>query len=275
VPWHRTLVPRDNAPVLDYYQRGGEADRLAEGAGRLEYLRTWDLLTRELPAPPATVLDVGGATGAYAGPLADAGYAVHVVDPVDSHVTAARALPGVTAALGDARALDHPDASADAVLLLGPLYHLTERSDRVRAWREAARVVRRGGVVLAATISRYASMLDAFVQGYGPDDRFVPIMRHGLATGQHRNPDAVPRWFTTAYFHRPEEIPGEVADAGLRLDRMALIEGPLWMMGSLPGYLADPVRTRYLLDMLREVESEPSLLGSGSHVMTIARRPTG
>ena len=261
--------------MLDYYQRGGEANRLSDGAGRLEYLRTWDLLDRELPAPPATVLDVGGAMGAYAGPLAAAGYAVHVVDPVPSHVAAAAALPGVTAEVGDARALDRPDASADAVLLLGPLYHLTERADRVLAWREAARVVRPDGVVLAATISRFASMLDAFVKGYGPDDEFVPIMRHDLATGQHRNPNAEPRWFTTSYFHRPEEIPGELAEAGLCLDRMALIEGPLWMIESLPGYLVDPARTGYLLEMLRAVESEPSLFGAGSHLMTIARRPKG
>ncbi|MFD0786413.1 class I SAM-dependent methyltransferase, partial [Micromonospora azadirachtae] len=56
--------------IMDYYRQGGERDRLAAGAGRLEFLRTWDVLTRVLPDPPAVVLDVGGATGVYAGPLA-------------------------------------------------------------------------------------------------------------------------------------------------------------------------------------------------------------
>src|SRR5439155_2231303 len=110
---------------------------------------------RALPPAPARILDVGGATGVYAGPLAEAGYAVHVVDPVPEHVARSAALPGVSAAEGDARALDKPDASHDAVLLLGPLYHLLDRADRVRAWREAGRVVRPGGVVVGATISRF------------------------------------------------------------------------------------------------------------------------
>src|SRR5690349_17747487 len=89
--------------ILDYYRAGGERTRLAEGHGRFEFLRTWDVLTRVLPPAPAVVLDVGGATGVYAAPLARAGYRVHLVDPVPGHVADAGALPGVTAALGDAR----------------------------------------------------------------------------------------------------------------------------------------------------------------------------
>src|SRR5262245_11608278 len=109
------------AEILEFYRRGGESTRLSSGAGRLECLRTWDVLTRVLPPPGATVLDVGGATGVYAGPLATAGYRVHVVDPVAEHVSEASTLDGVTASLGDARSLAQPDASVDAVLLLGPL----------------------------------------------------------------------------------------------------------------------------------------------------------
>ena len=73
-----------------YYQRGDEEGRLGDW-GRLEYLRTRELLSRFLPAPPATVLDVGGAAGAYALPLAGEGYDVHLLDPVALHVEQARA----------------------------------------------------------------------------------------------------------------------------------------------------------------------------------------
>ena len=132
---------------MAYYERLGETTRLDDGAnGRLEFLRTWDILTRALPSPPGRIVDVGGATGVYAGPLARAGYDVTVVDPVPAHVAASQALPGVSAVLGDARSLSI-SGEADAVLMLGPLYHLTERADRLAAWREAARVLRPGGVV--------------------------------------------------------------------------------------------------------------------------------
>jgi SAM-dependent methyltransferase len=259
--------------IRAYYDRGGESGRLLAGAGRLEFLRTWDVLIRVLPGPPAVVLDVGGATGAYAGPLADVGYVVHLVDPVPYHVDVAAGLPGITATLGDARALDRPDASADAVLLLGPLYHLVERADRLAAWREAGRVVRSGGVVIAATISRFASMLDGLARNLLDRPEFIDVILGDLATGRHRNLANVPGWFTTAYFHHPDEPTVEATEAGLRVDRVVLVEGPLWMLDRLTEILADEVRTTQVLDLLRQVETEPSLFGSSSHLLTVAYRP--
>ena len=97
------------------------------------------------------------------------------------------------------------------MLLLGPLYHLPERADRLAAWREAARVVRPGGVVMAATISRFASLLDGFVKGYVREPQFAQMLETTLATGEHQPPEGTP-WFTTAYFHHPDELPGEEED---------------------------------------------------------------
>jgi ubiquinone/menaquinone biosynthesis C-methylase UbiE len=150
-----------DAEILAYYEHGLERDRLASGRQRIEFLRIWDLLKRCLPAAPAKVLDVGGGAGVYAIPLASAGYEVHLVDPVPLHVEqaaaasgkAGKALAGISA--GDARDLPAADGSADAVLLLGPLYHLTSREDRLTALREARRVLRPGGTVVAKALSRF------------------------------------------------------------------------------------------------------------------------
>ena len=268
------MVTMLSPEILDYYERGGEHQRLTAGTGRLEFLRTWDVLSRVLPPAPARIVDVGGATGAYARPLAEAGYTVRVVDPVPAHVAAAGELPGVTAVLGDARKLPEPDASADAVLLLGPLYHLPDRADRVAAWREAARVVRPGGPVVGAVISRFASLFDGVVKGYFAEPEFVAIVQGALGDGVHRNAGGESRWFTSAYFHRPEEPAAEATDAGLGGARTVAVEGPVWMTGTrLPEFLADERLTGIMLDMLRRVEEEPSLLGASSHLLTMARRP--
>src|SRR5262245_57490302 len=117
--------------ILAHYALGLERDRLTTW-GRLEAARTWELLRRFVPRAPAVVLDVGGGEGAYALPLAREGYAVHLVDPVPRHVEGARAgsaaqpaAPLTGADVGDARDLSMiPDRSVDAVLILGPLYHL-------------------------------------------------------------------------------------------------------------------------------------------------------
>jgi 2-polyprenyl-3-methyl-5-hydroxy-6-metoxy-1,4-benzoquinol methylase len=77
--------------MLAYYEEGRERDRLLRrGLGRLEYLRTRELLARYLPPAPATVLDVGGGAGVYALPLAREGYSVHLIDAVPLHVEQAR-----------------------------------------------------------------------------------------------------------------------------------------------------------------------------------------
>jgi len=254
-----------------YYAQLGELERLRRPVGRLEFLRTWDLLARVLPPAPARVLDVGGATGVYAGPLAAAGYRVHVVDPLPEHAQAAAALPGVTAAVGDARRLPAAAATADAVLMLGPLYHLTERADRIRAWREAARAVRPGGVVAAATIGRYASAFDGFARGFYRHGGYAPMVDVTLDTGVHQPPAGQP-WFTTAYFHEPDEAATEAAEAGLTVERIAVIEGPLWMVGRLDELLADEAEAAHLLGVLRRVEADPALLAASSHLMTVARR---
>jgi SAM-dependent methyltransferase len=259
--------------ILAYYQRGDEGARLATGTGRLEFLRTWDVLTRVLPAGPASVLDVGGATGVYAGPLAEAGYRVEVVDPVPEHVAEAGRRPGVTARAGDARALPVANSSVDAVLLLGPLYHLEQRADRVAAWREAARAVRPGGVVVGAMISRFASLLDGFLHDHFSDPRFRPMVERALVDGVHRNLDAERAWFTSAYFHHPDEIVAEVAAAGLSVERVVAVESPLWLTGArLDEILASAPLTELLLELLRRIETEPSLLGASSHLLAVAHR---
>ena len=175
------------------------------------------------------MLDVGGATGVHSEWLLDDGHTVHLVDLLPGHVARADARLGgherFTASVGDARALPLPDASVDAVLLLGPLYHLTDRADRLATWREALRVVVPGGVVVAMAINRFASLFDGLAQSYLFDPAFRAIVAQDLATGVHENPTGDPRWFTTAYFHRPEELAAEATEAGLVVRETVGVEG--------------------------------------------------
>jgi ubiquinone/menaquinone biosynthesis C-methylase UbiE len=264
----------DEQAIGDHYEAGVERERLAEGTSRIEFVRTKELLQRFLPPPPASVLDVGGGPGAYASWLAEVGYHVHLVDPVKLHIRQAeeaseRAARGFTATLGDARRLEEPDSSHDAVLMLGPLYHLTEHRDRILALREGRRVVRPGGIVAAAAISRFASLLDGLRGGYLADPVFHAIVERDLSEGQHRNPTDRPEWFTTSYFHHPDELPVEVGDAGLAFEALFGVEGPGWL---LPDLWDDPSRHQDVLHVARAVEQERTLLGASAHLLVIARR---
>ena len=264
--------------ILDYYGAGKEEGRLKASVGRLEQIRTWEIIQRHFPPPPARVLDVGGGTGAYAIPLANRGYQVHLIDPVPLHIERARALSVASDALlagidlGDARNLNLADAAFDAVLLLGPLYHLPDRHERIAALSEAQRVLVPGGLLLSAHISRFASACYGIQEGALKDAAFASIVDAVLTSGTHHNPTQRLDWFTTAYFHRPEEIPSEIEQAGLSFDSLIAVEGPGWMSQDLDSWLSDDVARGRLLHILRRVESEPSLIGMSAHILSIAHR---
>ena len=259
-----------NDEITVHYAQGVELERLTGQTSSIEFARTKELLERFLPESPASVLDVGGGPGAYAAWLAERGYSVHLVDAVPLHVEEARRRGGFTAELGDARHLAHDDSSFDVVLLLGPLYHLTERADRLLALAEARRVVRPGGFVAVAAISRFASLLDGLVHGYLRDPAFRAIVERDLAEGQHRNPDGRVEWFTTAFFHDPDELRAETAEAGLTLAGLFGLEGPGWLVSRL---WDEPDGRDLMLFAARAVETEPSLLGLSAHLLAIATRP--
>jgi ubiquinone/menaquinone biosynthesis C-methylase UbiE len=262
--------------IQRYYEEGRERERLTRGGGTLELVRTQELLQRFLPSSPADVLDVGGGPGVYAAWLAQAGYRVHLIDPMPLHVEQATAAAAAqpdhpfTAAVGDARQLDVPDASCDAVLLFGPLYHLTERAERIAALTEARRVLRSGGLALVVAISRFALLLDGLRQGYFGDPEAAQVIEEAVRSGEHRNPgfDRYPGWFTTAYFHQPAELAAEVEESGLRLEVLIGIEGPGGFVGD--GW-DDPEQRPQILRAARAVEQEVNLLGLSGHLLAVAR----
>ena len=285
--------------IAEHYQSGYERSRLFPGGHpKLEFVRSLELLGRLLPAPPARVLDVGGGPGTYAVPLAEGGYQVHLVDPLPLHVRQAEeaaqhsSAPGsygpgsagedspdpgsvalsFTASVGDARRLGQPDESQDAVVLFGPLYHLTSADDRGQALAEAHRVLRPGGRLMAMAISRCASLLDGLYRDWLDDPVFRPIVDRDLADGQHRNPDPAgrPEFFTTAYFHSAEGLAEEVRQSGFDEVEVYGVEGPGWPLNR---EWADSRRHEHILFAARAVETDPSVIGFSHHFIAAASRP--
>ncbi len=259
-----------------YYQRGMERERLSDGRGELEFTRTTEIVRRRLPAAPAVVADIGGGPGRYALWLASLGYQVEHRDLMPLHVeqlTAdAAGVPGIHTAVGDVRDLDLPDASADAVLLLGPLYHLLDRAERVGALRECARIVRPGGAVFAAAISRWAARIDGMLR-----ERIY--VKHPEVTGLIDEIDrtgVIPPFQEgafTAFCHRPEELRSELADAGLEVADLVSVEGPAFILGDLDARLADPAERSVALEVARAIERVPELVGFGPHLVATGIRP--
>jgi ubiquinone/menaquinone biosynthesis C-methylase UbiE len=252
--------------ILDFYAQGHEHERLTSRPS-LELIRTRVLLDRYLPGAPGRVLDVGGGSGVHASWLAEKGYDVHLIDPAPLHVEQASTRGGFRASIGDARDLQEPDSSYDIVLLLGPLYHLVDRNDRLRALREAHRVTRSGGIVIVVAISRYASTFDGYFRNYVDEQGFPAHMLEDLTTGQHRNPGGHVERFTTAYFHDTDDFRAEMTETGLRVDALVPIEGVLHWAPMIRQRVADPAQLPVVLAALAAMETDPAMTGATAHLL--------
>jgi len=271
----RDRDPKPPPEVMSYYERFPEESRLMSGPFRLEFERTREILSRVLPKPPSVVVDVGGAAGAYSSWLSGLGYEVHLVDASARLVEEARkrsatlTKPISSLRVGDARRLPQEDGSADAVLLMGPLYHLPAAADRLLALREASRVLVRSGVVVTAAISRYASALDGLARRLSQDPRFVKMRDRDLEDGQHRNDTDDLSYFTTAYFYRPEELVQELESSGFQDARVFGVEGPGWILPDFDARWEDTTLRVDLLALARALEREPSILGASAHLLGV------
>jgi SAM-dependent methyltransferase len=260
--------------VVRFYSEVSEETRLSAGWGLLEFERSKEIVARHLPPQPCTVLDIGGGTGVYTEWMGELGHSAHLIDLTPGHIDTARQLRQrlASAEVGDARQVGRPDASADAVLLFGPLYHLTERDDRLLALREARRVLRPGGVMFAAAICRFAPLLGSLAEGFFDDPAFAPVLARDLVDGQHRNTTGDPRRFTTAYFHRPEELTAELVEAGFDRVECVAVEGPCWLAKDFAACWSDPRRREALLGLARSVERDPMALAASPHLIGVGRR---
>jgi Methyltransferase domain len=259
-----------------YYEQGGEQTRLESGRGQVEFYRTQEILSRNLPPPGATIADIGGGPGPYSMWLAAAGYRMLLRDLVPLHIDQALAAAGdrgltIDAAIGDARALDLDDESVDAVLLLGPLYHLEERPDRIKALSEARRIARGCAPIFVAAISRWAPLLDGGVvhRLYREYPDATPQLDEEIATGVL--PPLFPGSFA-GFCHRPQELISECAEADLEYVDLVSVEGLAFALSDLDERWADPVDREAVLEAARRIERVEELLGLGPHLLLTARK---
>jgi ubiquinone/menaquinone biosynthesis C-methylase UbiE len=262
--------------IETYYNQKGELNRL--GRHSLERLRTQEIISRYLLVNPVRILDAGGATGVYALWLSELGHQVHLIDPVLYHCEETRrqsalsSYPLESISLGEAGHLDFPDNTFDIVLMLGPLYHLPEYPDRIAALQEALRVACPGGVMLCAVITRLAAIIDGFFKDFVNDPHFIEIMMNDASSGKHLNPTCQAKYFTTAYFHRPDEIKQEIISSGWDHEKTVAIESFAGLIPAVEEKLSQPSYQNLLLNTLRVIEEDISISGIGGHLVGIGRK---
>jgi SAM-dependent methyltransferase len=232
-------------------------------------------LQANLPAPPAMVFDIGGGNGRHGFHLTGLGYRVWlcditpelVMDAQRRNVDAAAPLERIEVA--DACSLGWPDESADAALLLGPMYCINDSSQRVAVLREALRVVKPGAPVFIQYISRIGALrqlLEVAPRTGGLFD-WQEFMRHGVfADGD------LPEFFRLHYFSTPEEALGEMREAGLQEVTIRGMDGPASIVGQRHLLDAPADIVRQWGEIAYAVGPDPEYRSTSSHLLGVARK---
>lgn len=264
-------------PVRGYYEARGESEwhRLEnpyEGVVEQELHRRAFL---DLLPPTGRVLDIGGGPGRWTIWLLQNGYRVVLGDLSPRMLEIARrelAEAGVEAEAVlelDARNLGQfPERSFDAALALGPFYHLVDAADRERAAREAKRVLKPGGLLLATVMTRYAWLLGVLLES---GSSRLEDVRRLLEEGVYRNPE--PGRFTEAYLYWPAEVKPFFEAQGFETVRLQASQGILYLLQEQVAELhqRDPAAYRALLDIAAGAAGDPSILGLSGHLLYAGR----
>ena len=271
--------------VLATYNSSAERNRLRTGIGLIEFERSRELLREYLPPAPATVYDIGGGYGEYAWWLSSLGYQVHLFDLAQTNIAMSTELsaeyPGCqlkAAEVADARNIDRPSGSADAVLCMGPLYHIAQREERLAALNECARLLRPGGVLCVAAITRYATLLWATTV-FGAanrlleEDAFMQMVETELRTGEHVRPaDSAYRGIGRSHFHAPDELKGELSDAGFKDIKLHGVVGCGWLAPNLDALWQDDKARAAIMRAVRLLDGETDVIGLSTHLLAICQK---
>ncbi len=238
---------------------------------RTEYAVSLRALHNYLPKPPASIIDIGGGPGRYAFALAAQGHAVTLVDLSSANLVFAQQKEIETGSHLHARlqanALDlsvFPDQGFEAALLMGPLYHLLDGKERLQALREAYRLLKPGGILVAAFISRYAAIRDS-AKAY-PEwllkhpDSVERLLANGTNLGD--------QGFTEAYFTHPDEIIPLCQAAGFeticRMGCEGVVAGHEQKINQLEG-----TDFEKWADINYRIGQDPAMIGASDHILYI------
>ena len=264
-----------------FYNSGVEIGRLERGLGKVEFYRTKEILRNYICKKNSVIYDVGGGVGAYSAWLAKMGMKVSLVEPAEVAVAYAKANMksdcSFDCEVGDARCLSFPDDSADVVLLMGPLYHLRDRKERIKTLAESRRVLKKGGLIVCAGISRYSSATWA-LSVYGvknnfiDDDIYFDMLIKEITSGDHIRPKEYPLILPEAYFTTVKEMTLEIGEAGFSVMGFHAVEGCIWMTPCLEEKWTDEKSRERLLELVRMTEHDEEMAGMSPHFLVVARK---
>lgn len=271
--------------VLSDYDNGVERNRLRTDLGLIEFERTKELLLEYLPKPPAVIYDIGGAYGEYSWWLANLGYDVHLFDlstkNIEMSAELSKEYPNTSlcaAEVSDARNINRPDNSADAILLMGPLYHIVDKDERIACLNESRRLLKRNGVLFTAAITPYATLLWATTV-FGTDnyllndEDFMNMIERELTDGEHiKKEGGAYTGIGRSHFHSAKELKSELEQAGFSNNEIHGVVGGAWLAPNIDELWKNEKSRESLMRAVRLLDMREDIIGLSTHLLGISQK---
>lgn len=278
-----------DATVLAGYNAGIERNRLRTGIGLLEFERTKEILQEKLPKPPAVIYDIGGGYGEYAWWLAAQGYEVHLFDLAETNIRMSAELseeyPMVqlaSAEVCDARSVPREDRSADAILLMGPMYSITEYEERILALRESRRLLKDDGLLFTAALTPYSVLLSRIAVYHADESRKCTELDHpavlamidrALEDGCYINPEKrLAGGLGSSHLHTAKALREELRCAGLTDTTVHGVVGGAWIAPNLDALLTEEKTRGLLMQTVRMLDEHEEIIGLSGHLLAVSKK---
>lgn len=238
---------------------------------KIEFDITKKHLDRFVEGTDLAIFDIGGGPGRYAYYLAKKGHRVSLLDLSRKNIETAKSKAGVFGPelkayiCGNALELEEYDQEYDVILLMGPLYHLPEESDRKKVLEGALALLKPGGMIVATFISSYAPLHDALVNP-ASNERPQELLNY-LGNGRH---DAG-KGFTIAYFSDPEEARSFMNGFGMTELLFAGVESILGFKESEIQELDKELYDKWI-EVGYALSTDKNVIGSSQHLLYIGRK---
>ena len=246
----------------------------------------------KLPKAPAVIYDIGGAYGEYAWWLASLGYEVHLFDLSETNIAMSSELaveyPGVKLAAAevcDARSVPRPDKSADAILLMGPLYSITEYEERIMAIEESRRLLKDGGLLFSAALTPYSVLIPRLALYHIDDSRkrrelddpmVLATIERALEDGCYINPEKkIASGLGSTHLHTAKALRKELSRGGFDTDTVHGVMGGAWLAPNLDELLANRDTKELLMKTVRMLDNHEEIIGLSGHLLAVSRKSPG
>ena len=252
--------------LIEYYNKFNEDKRLTRRHGKVEFIVTLKYIHDYLSKMNnPKIIDIGAGTGKYSIELSNQGYDVTAIELVKHNLSYIKKYDKIKSYQGNAIDLSKfKDETFDLTLLFGPMYHLIDENDKIKALNEAKRITKKDGIIMVAYI-----MNDYCILTHGfKDNNILNAIENKMIDDSFK----CIKWDNNLYsVYRIEDI--DKLNEKVNLNRIKIItpDGPANYMRNTLNKMSDKEFDKFI-EYVLSISDRKDMIGSSAHTIDILKK---